>query len=276
MKSNKILRVSKLINFFRISDIAMYINNKIYKKKYIRAINYHSTPQEYMSQFEEQLKFFSKHYSSVSKEDLKDFFEGKWKRKNPGLIISFDDGLESNYKYAKPLLEKYNFVGWFFIPSGLVESGNCKKEHLTGKTSERYMNWNEVRDLNDTHVIGSHTLTHKRLKKSLSEKVLIQEIRDSKIELEKMTNSEEVDVFCWVGGETEAYSRKASEIIKKTGYKFSFLTNHFPILLSSNTLQLERTNVEADWPIHLVKLYISPLMDFKYRKKRKLVKKIIQ
>jgi len=274
MKSKRVLQISKLVNFFKISGIGMYINNMIYKNNYIRAINYHSTPQENMVQFEEQLKYFSKHYTSVSKEDLKAFLEGKLKRRKPGLIISFDDGLESNYNNAKPLLEKYNFQGWFFIPSGLVESGNCKKEHLTGESSERYMNWDEVRDLNNTHVIGSHTHTHKRLSKSLSEKMLIQEIKYSKIELEKMTNSE-IDVFCWVGGESESYSKEASSIIKESGYKFSFLTNHFPILPSENSLQLERTNIEADWPIHLVKFYMSPLMDLKYKKKRNNIKKLL-
>lgn len=262
------------MNSLGLNDFGIFINKVLYRNNYIRAINYHSTPEDFMSQFEKQLKYYSEHYYSVSKEELEDFLKGNWNKDKPGLIISFDDGLESNYKYAKPLLEKYGFKGWFFIPTGLIETGNCKSEHLTGQTSESYMNWEQVRELNKGHIIGSHTVTHRRLKKGLDKQTLKEEVGGSKLYLEKMVRGD-IDVFCWVGGESGSYSKEASEIIKMSDYKFSFLTNHYPILMNNNPFQLERTNIEANWPIHLIKFYTSSFMDFRYRKKRNKIKKLL-
>lgn len=275
MKNRKIKLIAKLTNILGLNKITTQMYKLSYGENYIRAINYHSTPENYMGQFEEQIKFFSENYVSVSKKDLELFLSGKWNKDKPGLIISFDDGLESNYKYAKQILDKYDFKGWFFIPAGLIEKGNCRAEDLTGNIAEKYMNWEQVKDLYKNHVIGSHTLSHKRLNSGLSESMLKKEIYDSKLLLEKKVEGE-IDIFCWVGGEIGAYSKEASEIIKKSGYKFSFLTNHYPITMENNPLLLERTNVEADWPLDLVKLYMSPLMDLKYRKKRKYIRNLIK
>src|SRR5699024_3251329 len=156
-------------------------------------------PEKFMSQFEKQLKYFSRRYYSVTEEDLSDFLNGRWNKDKPGLIISFDDGLESNYKYAKPLLEKYNFSGWFFIPTGLIGTGYCEKDHLTGEASEKYMDWSQVDDLIKNHVVGSHTVTHKRLSKKLDKSILKFEIKHSKKVLDERLNSD-IDIFCWVGG----------------------------------------------------------------------------
>jgi peptidoglycan/xylan/chitin deacetylase (PgdA/CDA1 family) len=227
-----------------------------------------------MNQFEKQLKYFKKNYSSVSKFDLINLINGNWKNSKPGLIISFDDGLESNYKYAKPLLEKYNFFGWFFIPAGLIGQEYCKDADNTGGNDEKYMNWEQVQDLAQNHIVGSHTLNHKRLRETLNDNILRKEIIDSRILLENKLNKK-IDVFAWVGGEQESYSYQASKIIKESNYKYSFLTNHYPIKPGNDPLQLERTNIEADWPIHLVKFYTSFFMDLKYYNKRKKVKNIL-
>lgn len=274
MKCKKVLLTAKIMDILGITNLGLILNRVFHGNNYVRAINYHSTPKDFMDQFENQLKYYSKYYSPVSIKDLENILVGKWNKDKPGLIISFDDGLESNYKYAKPILEKYNFIGWFFVPAGLIGTGNCRIEDLTGDIQERYMDWGQVKDLYQNHIVGSHTLTHKRLKSELSESTLKKEIYDSKLLLE--TNlAGEIDVFCWVGGERGAYSKIAADIIKEVGYKFSFLTNHYPISMDNNPYQLERTNIETDWPIYLIKLYTSFFMDFRYRNKREETIKII-
>ncbi len=88
---------------------------------YIRAINYHGVSAESASNFERQLAYYAERFTAVSLADLDNFFRLKrWDKKRPGLIISFDDGLSSNYSVAAPLLDKYGFNGWFFIPVDFV------------------------------------------------------------------------------------------------------------------------------------------------------------
>jgi len=65
------------------------------------------------------------------------------------LIITFDDGHESNIRLAAPLLENMELCGHFFLPTTWI--GRRKN----------FMNWNDVRTLaRRGHRIGSHTATH--------------------------------------------------------------------------------------------------------------------
>lgn len=82
-------------------------------------------------------------------------------------IITFDDGMLSQYTYAKPILDKYNFKGTFYIICNKVEK-------------ENRMNWNDIHILEEEgHEISSHSMNHKKLSK-LSDEEMIYEIIESK------------------------------------------------------------------------------------------------
>lgn len=267
-----------LANFLertKIIDLLLWPQRKLYKNKYIRAINYHGTSKKYQDNFEKQLIFFKQNYSSVKIKDLDNLLSGDWKKEKPGLIISFDDGLKSNYDVAKPLLEKYGFMGWFFVPVGLIGTGNCKLQDKTNTKDCSYMNWEDILKLSKYHIIGCHTFTHCRLYSNTSEYKLKGEIVNSKEILEQKLNKK-IDVFCWVGGEEKTYTAKAAKYIRKAGYKYSFMTNNKPIFPRTNRFQLQRTNIEVDWPLSLVKFYLSGIMDIIYTGKRNRVSRITE
>src|SRR5208337_3082649 len=107
----------------KITPLLMELERRLIPGGYIRAINYHGTSQDTAENFERQLAFYARHYTSVSLTDLDRFFQlQRWDKKRPGLIISFDDGLSSNYSVAASLLEKYGFLGWFFVPVDFIAS----------------------------------------------------------------------------------------------------------------------------------------------------------
>jgi peptidoglycan/xylan/chitin deacetylase (PgdA/CDA1 family) len=82
-------------------------------------------------------------------------------------IITFDDGMLSQYTYAKTILDKYNFKATFYIICNSVDK-------------ENRMNWNNIQILEEEgHEIGSHSMNHKRLSK-LSEEEMKYEIIQSK------------------------------------------------------------------------------------------------
>ncbi len=73
------------------------------------------------SQFEQDLKFFTKRFTVVP---LNEIFEHPMKRhagNKAKLAITFDDGYENNFRYAIPLLEKYNLPATIFVLSATVE-----------------------------------------------------------------------------------------------------------------------------------------------------------
>ena len=78
-----------------------------------------------------------------------------------------------------------------------------------------------------------------------------------------------VEDFCWVGGEEWSYGSGAFAEIRRAGYKRAFMTNLYPVLPSSSPLWIQRTNIEADWPLDQVRFYLSGLMDLAYAPKRK-------
>lgn len=293
------LILSKLLDYTKLPDALLVLQKVIWDQSFIRAVNYHSTPAIYAFNFEKQLDFFSHHFSNCSFDDLEVFFrEKKWKKNKPGLIISFDDGLKNNYDVALPLLEKYGFSGWFFVPPGFI---NCpeKDQHnyaiihnifsddLFGyqKVSKNpfyrdsssiddrlAMNWNELQDLKKRgHIIGCHTMTHHRtIREDTDDLKLHEEIVQSKVMLENQLENK-VPIFAWVGGEENTYTAEASKIIALAGYQYSFMTIAALIFPDTCKLQLQRTNIEVDQPLHIVKFQISGLMDIFRAKKRRRI-----
>jgi peptidoglycan/xylan/chitin deacetylase (PgdA/CDA1 family) len=88
-------------------------------------------------------------------------------------IITFDDGMLSQYTYAKTILNKYNFKATFYIICNSVDK-------------ENRMNWNNIQILEEEgHEIGSHSMNHKRRLSKLSEEEMKYEIIQSKICLQE-------------------------------------------------------------------------------------------
>ena len=240
------------------------LNGK-YKNNYIRAVNYHDTKEADLQPFEKQLEWFVDNFENVSKEGLTLFLNGQREYHcKPGLILTFDDGYEGNYLYAAEVIEKYGFTGYFMCSVDLIgQSG--------------YMTAEQIRDLiRRGHIIGCHTATHHRMEKGDDDGVLEYEIHEAKETLERIIGGETIDFFCWCGGEEEHYTREAYNKIKASGYRYSFMTNSFPILPGNDAYSLQRINIEAGWELELVKFQVCGLMDWKLRRKRKRVSFMIQ
>jgi peptidoglycan/xylan/chitin deacetylase (PgdA/CDA1 family) len=62
--------------------------------------------------FEEFIKYITTHYNVIS---LDDFYQKKFKKDTLNIALTFDDGYLNNYKYAVPILEKYNVPASFYI-----------------------------------------------------------------------------------------------------------------------------------------------------------------
>ena len=252
---------------------------------FIRAINYHDIPTQEIFQFEEQLQYFSKHFSSVGYEDLLYLTEGAWNSDKPGLIISFDDGYRSNFELVAPLLEKYGFTGWFFIPVKLIDISVASQPEEAArhrvfprrpdpKDPRVFLTWDQVHELDRKHIVGCHTATHCRLRSTLTEEQLTREIIDSKQLLEEKLQHD-VRVFAWVGGEEAAYSCEAAAVIRRAGYQTAFLTNNSLIRPGANLHLLDRTNIESDFPLSLVHFQLSGVLDLLYTAKRRRVAALV-
>ena len=256
MQANRIKRsIARVLDAVGICWLGLWLQRAIYGP-HIRAVNYHGIEASDVESFERQLAFYSRHFANVSRNGLAEFLSGgTMAERRPGLILSFDDGHRSHFEIAVPVLEKYGFTGWFFVPS-----------------RESELSHGLLLELASHHVVGSHTHTHCRMTTDVSAEVMNAEIVGSRSELERMLGRE-VDSFAWVGGEEESYSRAAADLIRNT-YKLGFMTNSSVITSRIDPHQLQRTNIEADQPLWLVRFQLSGLMDIYYYFKRRRVNRL--
>jgi peptidoglycan/xylan/chitin deacetylase (PgdA/CDA1 family) len=88
------------------------------------------------------------------------------------VIINFDDSHESEYTYAKPILDKYGFKATFFEVYNWVETGYHDKDIST--------TWQHIAALQqDGMDIEAHTMTHPNLNDLLFHILLIHDLLQS-------------------------------------------------------------------------------------------------
>jgi peptidoglycan/xylan/chitin deacetylase (PgdA/CDA1 family) len=291
MINDKLIKIKAILaywlNCFKIDILLINLLRLYNNNNFIRAINYHDTPTNFKNNFKKHLIFYKEQFSNVNYFDLDNFFiERKWKKEKPGIIISFDDGLKTNYDVAAPLLEEYGFTGWFFIPTDFIDYpyknqtsfAKINRIHFSyedEKTGQIAMSWDEIIDLDRRgHIICSHTKSHYRVTGSASDKLLKEEICESKINLENKLKHK-INVFGWVIGKDENdYSESAAYLICKAGYKYSFMTKSKIIKANDNPYQLQRTNIDACMANYLVTFQLSGILDsYYYRERSKIIRK---
>jgi peptidoglycan/xylan/chitin deacetylase (PgdA/CDA1 family) len=249
-----------------------------------RALNYHDVPARLAGRFEAQLRYFARHFVSVGPAELDALSAAHWPHPRPGLLLTFDDGLRSHADVVAPLIEKYGFTGWFNVPVGFVETPpeeqpafarahriDCDaRDYPDGRLA---LSWRDLLHLDGTHEICCHTWTHRRLGPRLEADQLDLEIDQAKRHLEERLGHP-ISGFAWVGGEEWSYSAEAAERIRDAGFRFSFMTNNAVIRPGDSLLQLQRTNVEADFDPALLHLSLSGFYDLFYLRKRRRVNRL--
>jgi peptidoglycan/xylan/chitin deacetylase (PgdA/CDA1 family) len=198
-------------------------------------VGVHETPVSLAAQFREQLEWVSWHFTITSLEGFAKLWgqhpESEASLK-PAVLFTFDDGRESNYTVAAPLLESFGGRGVFFVVPAFAEC--TADEALTFYRSrinpnsragdERWEDWKpmtsgQIGDLAARgHAIGNHTLTHQRLV-GLSPDRLEREIGDSARKLTAWTQKP-VDAFAWTFG-WDAVDANAWEVIRRH-HRFCF------------------------------------------------------
>lgn len=121
---------------------------------------------------ERQLAYIKEHgYTTITLDDLmRDFESGTTSPVTKPVILTFDDGWENQYKYAFPLLKKYNAVAVFYIFTNPIS----KKQH--------FLTWDQIAEMDSAGMtIASHTLTHPYLQKLTKAQLKIEFLKSKQI-----------------------------------------------------------------------------------------------
>ncbi len=108
-------------------------------------------------QFEYDLQYLVKNnYEAVTLEEIIDFVYHQGKLPAKPVLITFDDGYESNYVYAWPLLKKYNMKAVINIIGILSDQESAASDH---NVSYSYLTWDQIIEMQESGVVefGNHT-----------------------------------------------------------------------------------------------------------------------
>lgn len=207
---------------------------------YHRVDNTHKAMTVHPADFEEQLQYLANMgYTSVTLDEVADYFRGEGELPAKPIVITFDDGYEDNQRVAVPLLRKYGFKAIIFVVSDYV-----------GKPG--YLTWQQLRAVQERAIsIGSHTMNHADLAK-VDAGELAEQLRNSKTSLEKGLGTS-VDYIAYPHGR---FNARVAAAAQTAGYKGACGSK-------------EGVNLKGDNMYALRRIYISPsrlgLWEFKLR-----------
>jgi peptidoglycan/xylan/chitin deacetylase (PgdA/CDA1 family) len=125
-------------------------------------------------------------------------------------VLTFDDGYQSVYRKAFPVLQRYAMSATIFVTTG-EHRPSGPAERLPPCEGQPMLSWGEIRELHDWGVeIGAHTCTHPDLTRLPTQRVR-SELRDSKAIIEDMLGTE-VRSFAYPYGR---YDRRSQEIAQE-------------------------------------------------------------
>ena len=105
--------------------------------------------------FYRDMEYIRDNFDVISLLELQDIIDNKKTLSRNTIVITFDDGMLSNYNIAVPILKEFGFPATFFIISDKPENDDW------------FMNWEQIKELSQVtkdgeylFTIGSHSKTH--------------------------------------------------------------------------------------------------------------------
>lgn len=180
-------------------------------------------------QFEEQMRYLAENgYTTITPDEMLDAWETGAPLPAKPVIITFDDGYVDNYRYAYPILEKYNLRATIFLITDYIG------------TYPNYMTWAQVEEMNEAGLIDfeSHTLSHEKLD-STSYADTWRQLADSKTALEWHL----LKYVKYIAYPCGSYDDELVNMTRQAGYRAAFTVNYGVSDASENQFVLDRVPI---------------------------------
>ncbi|MFZ3122476.1 MAG: polysaccharide deacetylase family protein [Thermodesulfovibrionales bacterium] len=239
--------------------------------------------------FEGQMEYLHKAGCMTLKiHDLIAYINGGLTLPQKAAVVTFDDGWLDNYIYAFPVIKKYKINATVFLITNRVENASLKNSKFKiqnskllipthkeskvliekGEDWKVVLNWELIKEMSNSGLIEfySHTKSHAKCN-SLSEKELMEELKESREIIEKQLGSP-CPYFCWPYGK---YNDLAVNVAKKIGYKAIFTTKHGVVETGSDPFAINRIIVKDSvaWFKKRMVIYTNAILSSLYLKIKK-------
>jgi peptidoglycan/xylan/chitin deacetylase (PgdA/CDA1 family) len=194
------------------------------------------TPEE----FKWQMKFLHDNgFTTITPYQLLQYLRGKTKLPSKSVLITFDDGYQSIYKYAYPVLREYGFKATEFLITSHITNKPQKFDPAKLSSFSRV----EMKESSDVFGFESHTHNLHKLDKdkkclviSSPEKVVKADIAESK----KLIRA---NYFAYPYGQ---YNMTTIKILKELGFKMAFTTSHGYVTCWSDPFRVKRFSIRPE------------------------------
>lgn len=190
--------------------------------------DYVITPQ----MFENDLKYLKeKGYKSITVRNLYAINDNQRKLEPKSIMITFDDGQESFYKYAFPLLKKYGFSAVFSVIGKYTEMYSNINDH---NVKYSHVTWQQIKEMDQSGMVefGNHSydmhtnnsvgrvgVTQKAGESDEHYKVAIENDIKTYNELFKKNVGYIPNIYTYPYGR---FSKKTAQVIKENGFYAAF------------------------------------------------------
>jgi peptidoglycan/xylan/chitin deacetylase (PgdA/CDA1 family) len=213
-------------------------------------INHEPTYVSYDTAFAEQMAYLDREgYTTISMEDFVAFQAGKASLPAKPILVTFDDGFMSVYRYAFPVLRRHRMRATVFVTPD-PESDNFTKH----ATVDAPLTPEQMQEMSQHGVaIESHGMTHRYLTE-MEPELIRWELQESKRVLEGIVQ-QPVQFLAIPSG---AYNRIVRQLAKEAGYRavFGMLkgSNH----MHSDCYCLRRMVIARDFTLEDFRRVLSP------------------
>lgn len=198
-----------------------------------------------VSEFAWQMGYLHQNgFQSITLHQLQAFLQGELDLPEKSVLITFDDGYESNYLYAAPIMARYQMHGVIFLIGQPIltnpVTGLPALPHLTGLQLQRLHRsgyWE----------FGYHTYNHHYQVngKSVLLSLTAQELQQDLQNFRKLMSSLQLPPCRAVAYPYGQYNRTVLEEVERQGYTLGFTVTPGGIRPGQNPLLLSRFTISS-------------------------------
>lgn len=250
------INCEELKDFESENSLVFISGTKPYTYNYLPIIALHGIQPDPVGQYEVSTSNFeyllsllkSNGYQTITFADLLNYLDYGMSLPDKAVIITSDDGYQSIYQYAFPLLKKYGYTMTVFLSTGYIgESETDRREDKFNRTNPTLVPrgmliWPEVQEMAKYGIeFQSHGVTHTNFL-NLREKDSLSELVVSKAAIESHIHKP-VFIIAWP---FSGYDRGDLELLHEAGYRGAAIYRGGGVedLRSINLYRIKRVSIE--------------------------------
>ncbi len=186
--------------------------------------------------FERQMAYLKANgYRVITLKDFSDFIHERREIPDRSVVISFDDGYQSFYEIAYPILKKFDFKATLFVYTDFIGNG------------KNALNWKQLRELKaQGFEIGSHSVSHSDLtkqEKGESDGAYLERINNEIIRSKAIIDDRLDQDTIYMAFPYGRYNSKILRLCKQAGYTLGFTVKSGSNPFFADPMILKRTQI---------------------------------